>query len=190
MRVPRILAISPPDPAGAAAWVARAPALVAAGADGLLLRVIAEEAPEVSAWLAALDATGATVLVHARTPGRTHHPRHLSATAGAPAGAFGRSCHSASDLRAAAAEGASWATLSPVFPPGSKPEDRRPTLGLDGLAAACRAAPVPVLALGGVDADTAGACVAAGAWGVAGIGAFGSAEGIAAIAAGLSAPSR
>jgi thiamine monophosphate synthase len=44
--------------------------------------------------------------------------------------------------------------------------------------------------LGGVDADTAGACVAAGAWGVAGIGAFGSAEGIAAIAAGLSAPSR
>jgi thiamine-phosphate pyrophosphorylase len=79
----------------------------------------------------------------------------------------GRSCHTPSELAAALAEGADRATYSPVFATASKP-GYGPALGLDGLAAGCRAVPgLAVLALGGVDPATAGACVEAGAAGVA-----------------------
>lgn len=79
----------------------------------------------------------------------------------------GRSCHTPSELAAALAEGADRATYSPVFATASKP-GYGPALGLDGLAAGCRAVPgLAVLALGGVDPATAGACVDAGAAGVA-----------------------
>jgi thiamine-phosphate pyrophosphorylase len=83
----------------------------------------------------------------------------------------GRACHTAADLVAAAAEGAAYATLSPVFATASKP-GYGPPLGLRRLAALCAAAPLPVYALGGVDspARVAG-CVAAGAAGVAVMGA-------------------
>ncbi len=58
-----------------------------------------------------------------------------------------------------------------MFATSSKP-GYGPPLGLAGLAAGCRAAPsLPVLALGGVDRDTVGRCVAAGASGVAVMGA-------------------
>jgi thiamine-phosphate pyrophosphorylase len=79
----------------------------------------------------------------------------------------GRSCHTPSELAAALVEGADRATYSPVFATASKP-GYGPALGLDGLAAGCRAVPgLAVLALGGVDPATAGACVEAGAAGVA-----------------------
>ena len=79
----------------------------------------------------------------------------------------GRSCHDADELAAAAAAGCTYATLSPVFPTTSKP-GYGPALG----AAALADAPLPVLALGGVDApDRARACIAAGAAGVAVMGA-------------------
>lgn len=192
MRVPRLLCISPPEPVAAAAWVARAPELVAAGADGLLLRVIADSAPRVTGWTKALGQTGATVVVHARTPGAAgmRGPRHLPASGPPGSAPFGRSCHDAAALSRAAAEGAYWATLSPIFRPRSKPGDDRPTLGLEGLAAACASPPLPVLALGGITADTAPDCVAAGAWGVAGIDAFGDPASVADIAAGIRRASR
>ena len=83
----------------------------------------------------------------------------------------GRSCHTADDLVDASAWGAAWATYSPVFATRSKP-GYGPPLGLGGLAAGCRATPsLPVLALGGVDVGTAGSCRAAGAAGVAVMGA-------------------
>jgi thiamine-phosphate pyrophosphorylase len=79
----------------------------------------------------------------------------------------GRSCHTPSELAGALAEGADRATYAPVFATASKP-GYGPALGLDGLAAGCRAVPgLAVLALGGIDPATARACVEAGAAGVA-----------------------
>ncbi len=82
----------------------------------------------------------------------------------------GQSCHGAVELAGAAAHGAAYATLSPIFATDSKP-GYGPALGLDELAALVADTPVPVLALGGVRADTVGACLAAGAAGVAVMGA-------------------
>lgn len=94
---------------------------------------------------------------------------HLSAADALPSPRpplVGRSCHHRSDLDTAATDGCDWATLSPIFPSASKP-GYGPTLG----PAALRDAPLPVFALGGVDADRAEASMAAGAAGVAVMGA-------------------
>ncbi|NJC69770.1 thiamine phosphate synthase [Planosporangium thailandense] len=89
----------------------------------------------------------------------------------APRGMVGRSCHDAGELTRAAAEGCSYATLSPVFPSRSKP-GYGPPLGLDRLRGLCAHAGLPVYALGGVEsADRAARCRAAGAAGVAVMGA-------------------
>jgi thiamine-phosphate diphosphorylase len=79
---------------------------------------------------------------------------------------LGRSCHSRGEVRAAAAEGCRYVTLSPVFATASKP-GYGPALG----PAALGGHPLPVWALGGVDAGNAGACLRAGAAGVAVMGA-------------------
>lgn len=62
-------------------------------------------------------------------------------------------------------DGADYALFSPVFPTSSKPGAAG--CGLAGLRRAAEAAPVPLLALGGIDADNAAAVIRAGAWGVA-----------------------
>jgi thiamine-phosphate pyrophosphorylase len=79
--------------------------------------------------------------------------------------AIGVSAHSLPDVAAAAAADADYVTLSPIFLTSSKP-GYGPALGVAALRAAA-AHDIPVLALGGVTADTAGACLAAGARGVA-----------------------
>jgi thiamine-phosphate pyrophosphorylase len=78
----------------------------------------------------------------------------------------GRSCHSPADVATAVATGASWVTLSPVFPTASKPGYGPPlgTAALDGHA-------VPVFALGGVTSESAAACLEGGAHGLAVMGA-------------------
>jgi thiamine-phosphate diphosphorylase len=88
-----------------------------------------------------------------------------------PAG-VGRSCHSAAELARATAEGADWVTVSPLRETASKP-GYGPALGVDGLAALVRAVPgaPPAYALGGVRPDDVAACRAAGAAGVAVMGA-------------------
>lgn len=86
-------------------------------------------------------------------------------------GLAGRSCHTAEDLMRAAAEGCSYATLSPIFATPSKP-GYGPPLGPAVLADA----PLPVYALGGVTAANAAGCLRAGAAGVAVMGTVMSAE--------------
>ncbi|MEV1288442.1 thiamine phosphate synthase [Micromonospora sp. NPDC049679] len=97
---------------------------------------------------------------------------HLAAAGPYPPPALplvGRSCHDATELRRLSTE--SYVTVSPVFPTPSKP-GYGPILGPQGLARLVRCSPVPVLALGGVaSAEQAVACVAAGAAGVAVMGA-------------------
>jgi thiamine-phosphate pyrophosphorylase len=88
----------------------------------------------------------------------------------------GRSCHTLGELMATAMGGvAAYATFSPVFATASKPA-YGPALGIDRLAAGCRAvagvgSPLAVYALGGIGPAQAGACLAAGAAGVAVMGA-------------------
>ena len=82
----------------------------------------------------------------------------------------GRSCHDAQELAGAVAEGCAYATLSPIFATDSKP-GYGPALGTDALAALVTKVAVPTYALGGISADNAPACLAAGAFGIAVMGA-------------------
>lgn len=83
----------------------------------------------------------------------------------------GRSCHDHAEVTAAVAEGLDYVTVSPVAPTPSKP-GYGPSLGRDGVATLTAAAgPVPVLALGGVDASNAAELRRAGAHGLAVMGA-------------------
>ena len=182
MKVPRILSISPPDPAGAAAWVAAAPRLVAAGVDGLLLRVLVADESRIGRWLDTLMACApkATVLVHGRSPDGVRWARERGLGLHLPDGApldrphgvplLGASRHTVTDLDSARA--CDYVVFGPVFAPVSYRSQRAPH-GIEGLVGACGVAQIPVLALGGVDSARAADCLDAGAWGVAGIGAFG-----------------
>lgn len=79
---------------------------------------------------------------------------------------IGVSAHSVAEAQLAAAEGANYITASPVFLTDSKP-GYGPALEPEGLAAIVASVSIPVLALGGVTAENAAACIAAGAAGVA-----------------------
>lgn len=62
----------------------------------------------------------------------------------------------------ARANGADFALVSPVFPPGSKPDDSRPPLGREGFLRVAARLPCPAYALGGVTVENAGMPGAAG----------------------------
>lgn len=100
---------------------------------------------------------------------------HLSAADPQPASKgliVGRSCHDRGELEAAVS--CDYATLSPVRPSTSKP-GYGPVLGIEGFAAVMAGfsgrGRLPVFALGGIAAPDAGPCIAAGASGVAVMGA-------------------
>ena len=72
-------------------------------------------------------------------------------------GLVGVSAHSAEDVARASREGADFAVFAPVYDtPGKSGR------GEAALASACRAAPIPVLALGGVNETNARRCIEAG----------------------------
>lgn len=138
-------------------------------------------------------AHGAVVTVHedlaaakaARAAG-VHLPAGIEPAAARRAlgGAALLGCSAHGEAELAAAAGADYATLSPIFASASKP-GYGPALGLDWLAAAVARTKLPVVALGGIDETNAGACVAAGARGVAVMGAVMAAADPAAVMAGL-----
>ena len=85
---------------------------------------------------------------------------------------IGRSVHSLADVDAAIAEGGyDYLLFGTVFPSAGKPPDH-PVAGLAGLAAACARSPIPVIAIGGIDAARLGAIAKSGAAGFAGVGMF------------------
>lgn len=96
---------------------------------------------------------------------------------------LGIATHAPGELAEDALPHLDYAQLAPVFAPLSKPSARAP-LGVEALRRAC-ALPLPVLAQGGVEATNAGACVRAGAAGVAVTGAILAASDPAAAAAAL-----
>ena len=63
-------------------------------------------------------------------------------------------------------DGATYIGAGPVWRSPSKP-DADAAIGLDGLREICAAVDIPVVAIGGIDASNARACVEAGAAGVA-----------------------
>ncbi len=80
----------------------------------------------------------------------------------------GASCHSLEAASRAAQEGADYVLFGPVFATPSKAAFGAPQ-GLDRLAEVCRKASIPVLAIGGIEAENARSCVEAGAAGIAAI---------------------
>ena len=79
---------------------------------------------------------------------------------------IGVSTHAAGEVAAAHAAGADFAVFGPLYDTPSK-RAYGPPLGLDGLRAARAAAPLPLFAIGGIDAARAADARAAGADGVA-----------------------
>ena len=75
----------------------------------------------------------------------------------------GASAHSAAEIDEAAALGADYATLSPIFATTCKPG--AVPLGTAALAAVCKESPIPIFALGGIGRDKLDACIEAGAAG-------------------------
>ena len=114
---------------------------LAAGADGVHLR---------SEDISPFDVRGISDL-HA--PGR--HSRFT----------IGVSCHSLQEVRRAANH-ADFVVYGPIFQ--KKAVSLRPAAGVEALHEACREK-IPVLALGGITLENAGACLGAGASGIAGI---------------------
>ena len=80
----------------------------------------------------------------------------------------GASTHSLDSARAAADSGADYITFGPVFATPSKAGYGAPQ-GIERLAAVCRSLSIPVLAIGGITPENAGACRSAGAAGIAAI---------------------
>jgi thiamine-phosphate pyrophosphorylase len=188
--------------AGADAPPAALAAAVAGGADRVQLRERSLPARALLAWCDAVSAAvraaaggrRVAMLVNRRIDvalAAGADGVHLGFDALAPAQArallgpdrlVGVSAHGVDELGPAAAAGADYAQLAPIFDPFSK-APARPPLGLAALAAA-RGAGLPVLAQGGIDAARAAAAVRAGAAGVAVTGAvLGAADPAAAAAA-------
>lgn len=74
---------------------------------------------------------------------------------------IGVSAHNEAEARKAADDGADYITLSPVFTPTSKPSYGT-ALGAGELNRIAAALPIPVIALGGITAENAGASRASG----------------------------
>jgi thiamine-phosphate diphosphorylase len=79
---------------------------------------------------------------------------------------LGLSASSLAEAIEAERRGAVYIGAGPVWETPSKP-DALPAIGLAGLGEICAAVSVPVVAIGGIDVKNAGACIRAGATGVA-----------------------
>jgi len=91
----------------------------------------------------------------------------------APAGfIIGRSVHDLAEADAAIAEGAyDYLLFGTVFPSAGKPAGHR-LAGIEALRDVCRRSPIPVIAIGGVDATRVAELEGSGAAGFAAVGLF------------------
>jgi thiamine-phosphate pyrophosphorylase len=107
----------------------------------------------------ALDTAGVHLAGHSLP---TAHARRILG----PQKLLGVSTHSVEDARRAAAEGADFVVFGPVFDTPSKMA-YGPPQGLQHLREVIRQVPIPVLAIGGIDATNLPQVMQAGAYGVA-----------------------
>jgi thiamine-phosphate pyrophosphorylase len=142
-------------------------ACVSAGLRAVVVREHGLPSAERRELVAALVALPTLAVISSRIAETRAHGVHLAAgQAPPPGGTWGRSCHSSLEVGRAHREGAAYATLSPYAASASKPGYGPP---LDPTAFADHA--IPVYALGGIGPDNAAAARAAGAHGVAVMGA-------------------
>lgn len=140
---------------------------VEAGLEAVVVREHDLEPPARRALVAQLADLPGLLVLSSRLPDPAAHGLHLAAHQAPPGrGVWGRSCHGPADLARAAADGSSWATLSPWAGTPSKP-GHGPPVPREWYAGS----PLPVLALGGVGPGEAAAARAAGAHGIAVMGA-------------------
>jgi thiamine-phosphate pyrophosphorylase len=92
----------------------------------------------------------------------------------------GVSCHGLEDVREAERAGATYVFFGPVFDTPSK-QAFGPSQGVQRLAEVCAAVRIPVIAIGGVNAENAPTCLRAGASGIAAIRMFQEAQSAAAL---------
>jgi thiamine-phosphate diphosphorylase len=183
--------------------VERLAAAAAAGADVIQIRERLLSDRELAAFTASLveqvSGTGCRVLVNDRTDvalAAGAHGVHLKSdgpSAGdvrrlvPPGFIVGRSIHSVEEAVALSREGGyDYLLFGTVFPSESKPDGHR-TAGLDALRAACAAAAVPVIAIGGIDVERARLAIEAGAAGIAAIALFAGAADLGSLLADLRA---
>jgi thiamine-phosphate pyrophosphorylase len=83
-----------------------------------------------------------------------------------PQALVGISIHSAAEAGLLDPRVVDYAIAGPAYLTASKP-GYGPALGPDGLAGICRAAPVPVIAIGGIETENVGDVITAGAAGIA-----------------------
>lgn len=192
MTAPRLHLVTDDRVLGAADFVPRARAAVAAGGDAVALHLRGHGTPaaglhrlalalapavrDAGAWLLVNDRVDVALAV-ARSPGAPRTGAQLGARSlpvvearrllgdGAP---IGYSAHDAGEGAGAAVAGATFVVFGSVYPTASHP-DRAPA-GIEALARAARETGAPVIAIGGVTPGRVGEVVAAGAHGVAVLG--------------------
>ena len=98
--------------------------------------------------------------LHLSTVQNVGHTRKLCGTM-----IIGQSCHSIEDIQRAQVGNADYVTFSPVFDTPSKPG--YVGVGIQTLTQICSKTTLPIIALGGIDAQNAASCLAAGAAGIA-----------------------
>jgi thiamine-phosphate diphosphorylase len=86
----------------------------------------------------------------------------------APGMMIGKSCHSMEEAVEAHEGDADYIFFGPIFPTPSKVA-YGPPQGIERLREVCATVAIPVIAIGGITAENAGACIAAGAGGIAAI---------------------
>jgi thiamine monophosphate synthase len=139
----------------------------AAGLRAVVVREHDLPAATRAALVADLAAIDGLTVISSRIPDPAATAFHLSADQPVPddTACWGRSCHSAAEVRRAATDGASYATLSPYATTRSKPGYGPPL-----PAGAFADLPLPTFALGGITPSNASAARQAGAHGVAAMG--------------------
>jgi len=199
--LPRLFAVTTDTICRAADFGVRAAAVAALGpAAALVVRAPGGTTAQLTAFAERVTALArppeAAVIVHGRPDlsralgaqgvqlRRDDLPPH-EARRVMPKGWIGVSVHTRQDAEAAIAEGADYLVAGNVFETTSHPG--RPARGVPWLAELCSLG-APVVAIGGITADRAGAVKAAGAWGVAAITALWDAVDPAAAAVALAAP--
>jgi thiamine-phosphate pyrophosphorylase len=153
--------------AGGCRWVSVREKDLAADAQVALARTLR---PITQRFSARLTLHGDPLLARAAGLDGVHLPAQGDPAAGrailGPGALIGMSVHSATDAAALDPALVDYGIAGPAFLTASKP-GYGPALGAAGLAAICRAAPVPVVAIGGIEAHNVHDIIGAGIAGVA-----------------------
>ncbi|WP_298489995.1 thiamine phosphate synthase [uncultured Chloroflexus sp.] len=119
----------------------------------------------------AIDADGVHV-------GQNDMPAALARRLIGPDKILGVSTANLAEAMQAVQDGADYLGVGPVLATPTKP-DAAPPIGMDGLREICRHVPIPVVAIGGINATNAADAIAAGAQGIAVVSAVVAAEDVA-----------